>query len=180
MKPLIAALFLLALASTSSYAQFRSDASQPQPPLNTAGAMSGGGDSFLSGLLDPARFSMHQSVSMSFVSSGFGSTGLSMFTNTFAYRPSSDLYISADVSMVYSPFSTFGSAFQNQMNGVYLTNAQIDWKLSDNTFLRVEYMGGPGAGMYGGYSPYSYNPFYSASPFAAPGAHAASANVQLH
>jgi hypothetical protein len=179
MKPLIAALFLLALASTTSYAQFRSDASQPQPPLNTANAMSGG-DSFLSGLLDPARFSMHQSVSMSYVSSSLGGVGLSMFTNTFAYRPSSDLYISADVSMVYSPFNTIGSAFGNSMNGLYLTNAQIDWKLSDNTFLRVEYDGGPGAGMYGGYSPYSYNPFYSASPFGAPGAHAASANMQLH
>lgn len=178
MKHLITVFLFLALASTTSNAQFRSDLTTPQPPLNTADAMKGG-DNFLSGIFDPAHFSMHQSVSMSYVSSGFGSMGLSMFTNTFAYRPSSDLYISADVSAVYSPFSTFGSAFQNQMNGIYLTNAQLDWKLSDNTFLRVEYDGGPGAGMYGGYSPY-YNPFYSASPFAAPGAHAASANMQLH
>ncbi|HET6402972.1 MAG TPA: hypothetical protein VFH95_16445 [Candidatus Kapabacteria bacterium] len=177
MKHLIAAFLLLALVSTSSRAQFRSDASQAQPPLNTAGAMSSGSN-FLSSIFDPARFSMHQSVSMSYVGGAGGSMGLSMFTNTFAYRPSSDLYISADVSMVYSPFSTFGSAFQNQMNGLYLTNAQLDWKLSDNTFLRVEYVGGSGAGMYG-YSPYYSNPFYN-SPFAAPGAHAASANVQLH
>jgi hypothetical protein len=174
MKHLVAAFLLLALTSVTSRAQFRSDLDKPQPPLNTAEAMKG--DNFLSGIFDPARFSMHQSVSMSYVSSGVGSMGLSMFTNTFAYRASSDLYISADVSMVYSPFSTFGSAFQNRMNGLYLTNAQLDWKLGDNTFLRVEYDGGPGAGMYGGgYSPY-YNPFYSASPFP----RSASANMQLH
>jgi hypothetical protein len=46
----------------------------------------------------------------------------------------------------------------------------LDWKLGDNTFMRVEYVGGPQTGMggFGGYSPY-YNPFYTPthpSPFA--------------
>ena len=179
MKHLIAAFLLLALTSATTYAQFRSDVNQAQPPLNTVGAMKGGSGNFLSGMFDPGRFSMHQSVSMSYESSPFGSVGLDMFTNTFRYRASKDLFLSADVSAVYSPFSSFGSAFQNQMNGIYLTSARLDWKLGDNTFLRVEYDGGPGAGMYGGYSPY-YDPFYSDSPFAASGFHSASAKVQLH
>ncbi len=180
MKHLIAALLLLAAASSSSNAQFRSEVDQAQPPLNTVGAMKGG-DSFLSSLLDPNRFSMHQSVSMSYESSPFGSVGLDMFTNTFSYRASDNLFVSADVSAVYSPFSSFGSAFQNQLNGIYLTSARLDWKLSDNAFMRVEYDGGPAAGMYGGYNPY-YNPFFTASPFAASptGVRAASAQVQLH
>lgn len=179
MKHFIASLLLLALASAPSYAQFRSEVDQPQPPLNTANAMKGG-DSFLSSLLDPNRFSMHQSVSMSYMSSPFGSVGLDMFTNTFQYRASDNLFISADVSAVYSPFSSFGSAFQNQINGIYLSSARLDWKLGDNTFMRVEYNGGP-AGMYGGYNPY-YNPFFTSSPFAASptGYRAASAQVQVH
>lgn len=178
MKYFIAAFLFLALASTSSRAQFRSDVDKAQPPLNTAGAMQNDGNSFLSSLLDPNRFSMHQSVSMSFESSPFGSVGLDMFTNTFQYRASDNLFISADVSAVYSPFSSFGNAFQKQINGIYLTNARLDWKLGDNTFMRVEYNGGPAAGMYG-YNPY-YNSFFANSPFANSGVHSGSAQVQLH
>jgi hypothetical protein len=147
---------LFAGLSTSSRAQFRSDAAKPEPALNTLDAMKGG--DFFSNLLDPNRFSMHQSVSMSMVSSGFGSYGLSMFTNTFSYKASDNLFLSADVSAVYSPFSSFGKGFQDQMNGLYLTNARLDWKLGESTFMRLEYVGGPQS--------YGYNPFYNAyNPF---------------
>jgi len=169
---------LLSFVSSASRAQFRNELAPADPPLNTASAMQGG-DSFWSRLFDPSRFSMHQSFSTSFVSGGGGSTGLSMFTNTFSLHPSDDLFISADVSAVYSPFSSFGSAYSNSLNGLYLTNARIDWKLSDNTFMRVEYLGGPTAGMYGGYSPY-YNPFYTPSSPAANGGFSAGAGVQVH
>src|SRR5579883_2116091 len=166
MKYVIAALVVLTLTSTASFSQFRSDLSKSEPSLNTVGAMKGDGDSFWSRLFDPQRFSMHQTYSMSFLSGGGGSTSLGMFTNTFSYRASDDLFISADVSAVYSPYSSFGSAFSNSLNGIYLTNARLDWKLGDNTFMRVEYVGGPAAGMYGGYSPYYNNPFYTPTPLA--------------
>ncbi|HEY3874156.1 MAG TPA: hypothetical protein VGM92_01660 [Candidatus Kapabacteria bacterium] len=157
-----------------SRAQFRSDIDKPQPPLNTTGAMQSGDDgSFWGRLTDPTRFSMHQSFSSSFVSGGGNSLSLNMFTNTFSLHPYDDLYISADLSAVYSPFSSFGSAYSNSLNGVYLTSARLDWKLSDNTFVRVEYQGGPTAGLYGPASPF-YNPFYTASPFAT------TAKVQVH
>lgn len=156
MRNIIATLLLLSVFSTVSVgtasAQFRSDIQKPDLPLNTADAMKGG--DFFSTLLDPARFSMHQTYSMSVMSGSVGNYGLSMFTNTFSYRASDDLFISADVSAVYSPFSSFGSAFQNQMNGIYLTNARLDWKLGESTFMRVEYVGGPPGS---GYSPFGYN-----------------------
>jgi hypothetical protein len=177
MKRLFAALLLLFITSTASQAQFRSDLSKVDPPLNTADAMKG--QDFLSTLFDPSHFSMHQSFSSSFISGGGGSLGISMFTNTFSFHPSSDLYVSADLSAVYSPFSSFGSAYSNSLNGVYLTSARLDWKLSDNAFMRVEYLGGPTAGMYGAYSPY-YNPFYEPSAPMAPGGFAAGAGVKVH
>ncbi len=175
---LLSSVVVLSVASTASLAQFRSDRSESDPPLNTASAMQGG-DSFFSRLFDPTRFSMHQSFSSSFISGGGGSLGISMFTNTFSFHPSDDLFVSADVSAVYSPFSSFGSAYSNSLNGIYLTNARLDWKLSDNAFMRVEYLGGPTAGMYGAYSPY-YNPFYTPTSPAAPGGFAAGAGVQVH
>ncbi len=184
MKRLFAAILLfsftavfLSFASTSSRAQFRSDLTAPDPPLNTANAMQGG-PSFLSQLFDPSHFSMHQSFSSTFVSGGGGSMGISMFTNTFAFHPMDDLYVSADVSAVYSPYSSFGSAYANSMNGLYLTNAQLDWKLSDNTFLRVQYLGGPAAGMYGGYNSF-YNPFYN-NPASPTSGFSTGAAVQVH
>ena len=159
LKKLVASVFLLSLTSLSAFAQFRSDAAQPEPKLNTLDAMKGG-DSFLASIFDPQRFSMHQTYSMSFISGGGGSTGLSMFTNTFSYKAADNLFISADVSAVYSPFSSFGSDFAKSLNGIYLTNARLDWKLGESTFMRIEYVGGPG-GMYGGMEP--YNPFYNSA-----------------
>jgi hypothetical protein len=156
MKISLVTLVFIILFSAVSQAQFRSDAQKPEPPMNTVDAMKGG--DFFSNLLDPERFSMHQTYSMSVASSKFGSYGLSAFTNTFSYKASDNLFLSADVSAVYSPFSSFGKEFQNQMNGIYLSNARLDWKLGDNTFMRVEYVGGPQTN--------AYNPFYDAyNPF---------------
>jgi hypothetical protein len=176
MKHIILVLAILAVASSPSFSQFRNDPTTTEPPVSTTDAMKGGGDSFWSSFFDPARFSMHQSYSMSYLSSGVGSVGLTMFTNTFSYKASDNLFVSADVSAAYSPYSSFGSAFSNSLNGIYLTNARLDWKLGDNTFMRVEYEGGPAAGLggYGGFSPY-YNPFYNpAQP------KSASATVNVH
>src|SRR5256885_7851777 len=107
MKRFIIFGLLLVLASGAN-AQFRPDSGIPndEKPASTIDAMSGHGDDFFSRLFDPNRFSMHQTYSMSFISGGGQSTGLGMFTNTFAYCASDDLFISADLSAVYSPFST--------------------------------------------------------------------------
>ncbi len=164
MKRLFASLIVLLATSGLAQAQFRNElAPGADEKLNTLDAMKGG-DSFLSQLFDPARFSMHQSYSMSFFSGGGGSTGLSMFTNTFSYKAADNLFISADVSAVYSPFSSFGSEFSKSLNGIYLNNARLDWRLGENTFMRVEYVGGPGNSLNGGYNPF-YNPYSTPSPF---------------
>ena len=145
----------LTLGSSMAYSQFRKGTGIPdEKPKGTLEAMSGG-DSFFSRLFDPQYFTMHQTYSFSYMSFGGGSLGLSAFTNTFQFRPSDGLFISADVSAVYSPFSSFGNNFQKSLNGIYLSNARLDWKMGDNTFLRIEYNGAPF--LNGGYDP--MNPF---------------------
>ena len=156
----VAAVVILAVATSS--AQFRpgSNAATEEEPSTTLEAMSGHGENIFSSLFDPMRFSSHQTYSFSFIGGGGGSVGLGMFTNTFAYRAADNLLITADVSAVYSPFSSYGSAFQKSLNGIYLTNASLDWRLGDNTFVRVSYSGSP-------FYPYSssyYDPFYSSFP----------------
>lgn len=148
--------FVLMLTASIATAQFKPGVGPQtqEKPKGTLEAMSGS-DDFFSRLFDPSHFSMHQTYSFSMVSGGGGSTGLSAFTNTFLLQPSENLMISADVSAVYSPFSSFGSAYQKSLNGIYLSNARLNWKMSDNTFLRIEYNGAPylNSGFNGGYDP---------------------------
>jgi hypothetical protein len=148
---------LLAMTVSLANAQFRSGTglSNDEKPASTLEAMSSHGDDFFSRLFDPARFNMHQSYMMSFISGGGQSTGLGVFTNTFAYKASEDLFISADLSAVYSPYSSLGAAFQKSINGVYLSSARLDWKMGENTFLRVEYNGMPYGSSY--FSPFGYD-----------------------
>ena len=156
MKKLFIFGFLVMFANLAN-AQFRVG-NTDEKPASTVDAMSGHGDDFFSRFFDPSRFNMHQTYSMSFISGGGQSIGLGVFTNTFNYRASDDFLVSADVSAVYSPFSTLGSKFQQNINGIYLSSARLDWKMSDNSFLRIEYNGMP----YGSY----YSPFgFYNSPF---------------
>jgi len=154
-------LGFLGFAVSLANAQFRSGSgvNTDEKPASTLEAMSGHGDDFFSRLFDPARFNMHQTYTMSFSSGGGQSTSLGVFTNTFAYKASDDLFISADLSAVYSPYSSLGSAFQKSIDGVYLSSARLDWKLSDHTSMRIEYNGMP-------YSTSYFSPFgYYNSPF---------------
>src|SRR6266576_1011003 len=94
----------LAMTVSLANAQFQSGTgmSNDEKPASTLEAMSSHGDDFFSRLFDPARFNMHQTYTMSFMSGGGQSTGLGVFTNTFAYKASDDFFISADLSAVYS------------------------------------------------------------------------------
>src|SRR4026208_508994 len=101
------AVVILTLGSSLAFSQFRKGTGMPEEkPKGTLEAMSGG-DSFFSRLFDPQYFTMHQTYSFSYLSMGSGSVGLTAFTNTFQFKPSDVLFISADVSAVYSPFSSF-------------------------------------------------------------------------
>lgn len=145
---IVLALLLVAIAAK---AQFRPGMGiQPEErPASTLDAMRGAGDSFFSRLFSPDRFRMNQTYSFSFMSGGGRSVSLTSFTNTFSYKASDDLFISADVSALYSPYSSLGSDHAESLNGIYLSNARLDWKMSENSFLRISYQ----------QSPYSYSIF---------------------
>lgn len=132
-------------------AQFRPGSGIPQEdqPASTLDAMRGNGDSFFSRLFSSDKFRMNQTYSLSFMSGGGQSVGLSAFTNTFSYKASEDFFISADVTALYSPYSSLGHDHANSLNGIYLSNARLDWKLSESSFLRVSY----------NRAPYSYSVF---------------------
>ena len=134
---------LILFVAIASNAQFRPGIQVEEKPASTLDAMRGDGDSFISRLFSADRFRMNQTYSLSFMSGGGQSVSMSSFTNTFSYKATDDLFISADVTALYSPYSSLGRDHANSLNGIYLSNARLDWKLSESSFLRISYTKAP-------------------------------------
>ena len=120
----------------------------------------------LLGFLNSENFHMRHQLSMSY--SAFGSNGIALgvYTNSMLYNFTDNLNIQADISLVNSPYSTLGQDFQNNLNGIYLSRAAVNYKPWKDVSISLQYRQLP---YY--YSPYSgyygnsmfnryYNPFW--------------------
>lgn len=57
-----------------------------------------------------------------------------------------------DASLVHSPYSSFGKNYQNQLNGIYLSGAALNYQPWKNVNVSVQYRNIPGGffnGLYG-------------------------------
>jgi hypothetical protein len=112
------------------------------------------GPSFFFGWFDPARFHMNHSVSLSYQTFSGGGMSLGTYTNSMRYDFADNFSARADVSMSYSPYNSFAGSGKNDLAGIYLSRAEVNYKPWDNVFFQVQYRNMP----YGyGY----YSPFYS-------------------
>ena len=91
------------------------------------------------GFFNPENFTMHHSYSMSY--SAFGSQGIALgrYTNSMEYKFSDKLDAHVAVSMQQSPYSTFDKGLTNSLTGIFLDRAEINYRPTDNTFLRVSF-----------------------------------------
>lgn len=159
-RALSVAVCLLVLGGSSAPAQFRSQV--PRESSVGSGLTSSGGSSFLFGWFSPENFQMRHTVGFSYVTMGGQSVSLGTYTNSMMYRFAENLNARADITMSYSPYSTFadkyGSAPQG-LNGIHLSRAEINYRPWENVSLQVQYRQLP----FGGY----YSPFYDTwhSPF---------------
>ena len=112
-------------------------------------------NSFL-GLFNPANLSMHHSFGLSYSNFGSGYMTLGVYTNSLLYKFSDKLNFQMDASVVNTPSNSFGQDFSKQLNGIYITKAALNYKISDNAKVMVEYRMLP----YGmGYNPYGYSSY---------------------
>jgi len=156
MKKIAYMAVMMVIFSSVGFAQFKSQLSD-KPSIDNSLFKSDDSDGLLFGFFNPANFSMHQSVSMSFTTMAGQSMALGMYTNSMSYRISNPLTLSADVSLLNSPYSSLGSKFAQSINGIYLTRADLNYKPSDNFMLDVQFNQNP---LYKYYSPYYYyNPW---------------------
>lgn len=154
MKNLSAILIISLMVSSVLYGQFKEDLNKKVDIRK--GIVTQETPSLFANFFNPNNFNMSHSVSMSYSAFGNHGIALGVYTNTMSYQFNENLNVEVDASIVNSPYSTFGNQFNDQINGLYLSRAQINYKPTENTFLTIQYLKGPSY-----YSPYSNRGFSS-------------------
>jgi len=110
---------------------------------------------FLFGWFDPSKFSMHHSVSFSYATMGGQGISVGMYTNSMQYQFSDRLNARADISMMYSPFSSYGGpgGRKNDLSGIFLNRAEVNYQPWDNVQFQIQYRQMPFGSLY--YSPFT-------------------------
>lgn len=161
-------IFLLILFITvAGYGQFKDPAF---PTNNVKDGIVDYSSGSLFGFLNSEDFSMHHSFSMSY--SAFAGHGMALgtYTNSMMYRFSDDLNVQLDASIIHSPYSSLGKEFQNDLSGIYISRAALNYRPWKDVNVTIQYNQYPASyffnpysgfysrGVYGWYSPY-YDPF---------------------
>jgi len=155
MKKIGGLIALMLVMSSSSFAQFKDQLPDQSSVQNS---MIRSDNNFLLGFFNPANFSMRQSVSMSYTTFGNRGLALGMYTNSMSYKISNPLTLSADVSLLNSPYSSLGSKFSQGLNGIYLTRVDLNYRPSNNFQIDLQFNQNPLNRYYNPYY-YYYNPW---------------------
>ncbi len=134
------AIIMLVLLSlpVAGLAQFKA---QQRSKINFASLLSGGlQPQGLVGMigLDPSRFHMSQSYTLSFMNIGGQSFSQGVYLNTMSYRFNIPLTLNVQWGMRHSPLAAAGinSPFKN---GFFLSGASLEYKPSKNFQIGVQY-----------------------------------------
>ena len=155
MKNIFIVVCFLVTMHSMTQAQFKSS-SIFQPSVKDG--MINDSPSFILGIFDPSKFSMHHMYSLSYSSFGSNGVALGVYTNSMQYQFSDKLNVQLDASLVHSPYSTLGKNFQNNINGIYIDRAQLNYAPWDNVNVVLQYRQLP-------YNYYSGFGYYDSSPF---------------
>ncbi len=155
MKKLLIISALLVFSVSITNAQFKNDPTV-SPDIKSS-VLNNSSSGLLFGWFNPANFQMHHSFNLSYSAFGSGGLALSTYTNSMFYKFNDKLNVQADISIVNSPYNTFGTQFSKQINGIYLSRAALNYMPMKNMSITVEYNQLP----FGYYNPYySYDPFF--------------------
>ena len=97
---------------------------------------------FLDSLLDPSKFSMSHSYSLSYFSMGGRSFNQGLYLNTMNYQFSDPLFMQVRIGYAHQPFGMMNQS--NGMNGkVFIQRAMIEYKPTKNMKLTIDYQVNP-------------------------------------
>lgn len=154
MKKIIIAVSILVIIPSLLWAQLRRQDAPVQMKQELSRPYN---DQFIGlGWLDPARFSMSHSLSMSYFSIGGRGVSQSVYLNTMMYQIASPLLLKVQWGLQNFPYNSLAKNHPALQNGFFLSGAQLTYKPSDKFEMRLEYSSLPA------YSPGMYrynNPF---------------------
>jgi hypothetical protein len=150
----IVSVLAVALCWSTASAQYKSTI-DPRPSVTESILRTNDGN-FLSGLFDPGKFNMQHSFSLSYASFAGQGLSLGVYTNSMQYKFSDDLDVRTDISLMTSPFNSFGKDAQSGLNGLFLNRAELNYRPWKNTLFQISYRQYPAASwLTGGYG-YGY------------------------
>ena len=149
MKSLFCSLLAIVLVTTFASAQFKAK-SNDEPSVSQS-LIRSDDSGLLFGWFDPGKLKMTQSYSLSYQTFGQNGLALGVYTNSLSYQISNPLSVQMDVSVMHSPYNTFGDKLGKSLSGIYLSRAQINYKPSDNMLFQVQFRQLPPSLYYGGY-----------------------------
>lgn len=165
MKILSAAILAIFLISGQISAQYKTIDDKKPSDYKSSGNL-------LLGFINPNNFSMRHSFNVSMMNTATGSVSLTSYVNSMNYSFSKDLNISADVKVQYSPFASsragtsYSTALQNNLSGIFLSRASMNYKISDNAVINLEYRRYDESDYFNNYmNPYGYYGYNGFSGF---------------
>jgi len=112
------------------------------------------------GFLDPSRFTMGHSISMSYTAFGGGGAMINTYVNTLNYRFSEELFLTTKFGIMNSPYNSMPA--NSQLNDVqFFGGAELKWLPTENSAIFIRFEKTPGyysPGYYGYYrNPFGFN-----------------------
>ncbi len=131
-----------------------------QVPKQNVGAMITGNNlSTTVPLLDPTRFDMHHSFSMSTMSLGGQAMNVAAYTNIMTYELNHNLHLGTRFSLV-QPTGMMGPGNYGLNNTQFLYDANLQYQPSENTLIEFKMSNRPYYNRYNHHR-LEYHPFYS-------------------
>jgi hypothetical protein len=135
-------VLLVAVIGSSAAAQLK-----PRSPAEESAAASlvrpGGGQgtglSSFFGLLNPDRFLMTHTLSYNFLSAGGTGLSVASYTNSMFYSIADPLNVRFDVTLQGSPFGPTAGVNRSDLNRIYLSRAELDYRPWENVYLQLQY-----------------------------------------
>ena len=103
-------------------------------------------------LLDPSKFHMSQSYSISFFTFGDRAINEGMYLNTMSYQISNPLFAQVQIGYMHQPLGKWGNS-ANPNGTLFLRRASVQYQPSENMKLYFDYESVPYSSMY---SPSNY------------------------
>ena len=156
MKKLVFLISLVFIINSVSYSQFKRPDEGNKINKTT--------NNLILGIFNPKNFSMRHSFQVSMLSSRYGNMSVTSYVNSMNYKVSDRINVAADIKLQYAPYvsSSFGTSYakglQDDLNGISLSRLSVDYQVSENSFIKLEYRHLDESSFYDPYN--RYYPYY--------------------